>query len=75
MFRHQDCDPKWIRSRDMGRYRFLHGGHLEIQDGCHNVSGESGSYQKWKAIEYVGVDTDIIPLRPLVRKLFKNEIF
>jgi hypothetical protein len=21
---------------------------LKIQDGCHNVSGGSGSYQKWK---------------------------
>ena len=24
-------------------------GIIKIQDGCHNVSGGSGAYQKWKA--------------------------
>ena len=48
MFRHQDHDPKWLSSQDIGRQVFYMMAIRKIQDGGHNVSGGRGTYQKWK---------------------------
>ena len=41
--------PSGLEAEILGDIGFYMVAILKIQDGCHNVFGGSGSYQKWKA--------------------------